>query len=532
MADKPLVLMILDGWGIGETCPSNAITAANPKNFYRLQANYPSTSLEASGRAVGLPDGQMGNSEVGHLNIGAGRVVYQEITRISEAIEDGTFFANPELCAAIAFARHNQGTVHLMGLVSDGGVHSHLDHLYALLKLCKQQGAPRVMVHCFLDGRDVPPASALTYIKALEDKMGELSIGQIATVMGRYWAMDRDKHWERNEKAYYAMVAGEGLKAPNARAAIQQSYESRVTDEFVEPSVIVDDRGEPVGLVRNGDGIIFFNFRADRARQITRAFVDQEFTGFNRRVWPRTYYVCLTQYDVTIEAPVAFSPQNLTNTLGEVLSEHGLHQLRIAETEKYAHVTFFFNGGVEEPSPLEERILIPSPPVPTYNLKPEMSAYEVTSRVIEEINRDKFDVVIMNYANADMVGHTGILDAAIRAIRAVDDCLDKVVNRVLEKGGIVLITADHGNAETMCEPGTEEPHTAHTCCQVPFILVSNEHRGYQLRDSGSLRDIAPTILSLLNVAIPAEMTGKNLVIIDTEDVDPHLALNPPFTHFG
>lgn len=511
MTKSPLVLMILDGWGLGEDCPANAITSANPVNFYRLQSRYPFTALEASGRAVGLPDGQMGNSEVGHLNIGAGRVVYQEITRICEAIETGAFFSNRELQAAVTFARSNQGTVHLMGLLSDGGVHSHLSHLFALLELCKQQGAPRVMVHCFLDGRDVPPASALVYIKTLEEKMAELGTGKIATVMGRYWAMDRDKHWERNERAYYAMVAGEGYKAPNARAAVQQSYEARVTDEFVEPTVIVGESGEPVGRIQDGDGIIFFNFRADRARQITRAFVDPDFTGFDRRILPRTYYVCLTQYDVTIDAPVAFPPQNLTNTLGEVLAREGLRQLRIAETEKYAHVTFFFNGGVEEPNPGEERILIPSPRVPTYNLKPEMSAPEVTARVIQEIDEDQYDVIIMNYANPDMVGHTGIPEAAVQAVRAVDDCLGQVVDRVVEKGGMVLVTADHGNAETMYEPENGEPHTAHTTCRVPFILVSEKHRGCRLREHGSLRDIAPTMLELLNIPVPPEMTGQSLI---------------------
>lgn len=512
MVSKPLLLMILDGWGLGEACSSNAILAAQPANFFRLQNKYPYTVLEASGRAVGLPEGQMGNSEVGHLNIGAGRVVYQEITRISEAIEDGSFFENEELLAAVSFARSNQCAVHLMGLLSDGGVHSHLDHIIALLKLCKMQGAPRVLVHCFLDGRDVPPASATTYIRQLEEEMAQLGIGQIATVQGRYWAMDRDKHWDRVEKGYRAMVEGEGVKAASARAAVAQSYDSRVTDEFVEPTVVVDQEGKPVGLIQDGDSIIFFNFRADRARQITRAFVDKDFAGFERRVCPRTYYVCLTRYDATIEAPVAYPPQNLTNTLGEVLSRHGLHQLRIAETEKYAHVTFFFNGGVEEPNPLEERVLIPSPPVPTYNLKPEMSAYEVTARVIAEINSGKYDVIIMNYANPDMVGHTGVLEAAVQAVKAVDECLGRVVDAVQARGGTVLVTADHGNAETMCEPGTDEPHTAHTCDQVPFILIDERYRGRVLRQGGSLRDIAPTMLSLLGRSLPAEMTGKNLIL--------------------
>ncbi len=511
MAARPLVLMILDGWGLSEACPSNAITLADPRNFYRLQAEYPYTCLEASGRAVGLPEGQMGNSEVGHLNIGAGRIVYQEITRITEAIEDGSFFENPELVAALEHAKSRGGAVHLMGLVSDGGVHSHLEHLYALLELCRRKGVNEVFIHCFLDGRDVPPSSALTYIRDLEEHMKKLGVGKIATVMGRYWAMDRDKNWERVEKAYLAMVTGEGIKAANARAAVQRSYELRVTDEFVEPTVIVDAEGQPLSTVKDGDSIIFFNFRADRARQITQAFVDEEFSGFHRPVFPRTYFVCMTQYDVTIDAPVAFGPQNLSNTLGEVLSRAGLRQLRIAETEKYAHVTFFFNGGVEEPNPGEDRILIPSPRVPTYNLKPEMSAYEVTERVIEEIMQGKYDVIVLNYANPDMVGHTGVLEAAVQAIKAVDECMGRVVETVKRMGGITIVTADHGNAETMCEPGTEEPHTAHTCSRVPFILVSEEHRRCRLRKGGSLRDIAPTMLFLLNLPVPPEMTGKNLI---------------------
>lgn len=509
--NKPLVLMVLDGWGERAETECNAVYLANPQNFYRLREKYPSTLLSCSGQAVGLPDGQMGNSEVGHLNMGSGRIVYQEITRISNAIEDKSFFSNEELLNAINYARAHQGAVHLMGLLSDGGVHSHLEHLFALLEMCKMNDVSKVYVHGLLDGRDVAPKSALEFIAAVEKKMQELGVGKIATLSGRFYGMDRDNHWERIERYYQALVWGEGVKAPNSFAAVNNSYENRITDEFVEPVVIVDERGLPVGTVKDGDSIIFFNFRADRARQITRAFVDENIKQFDRKIVPKTYFVCMTQYDVTIKAPVAFLPQNLSNTLGEVLSNHGLKQLRIAETEKYAHVTFFFNGGVEEPNPGEERILIPSPRVETYNLKPEMSAYEVTARVIEEINKDIYDVVILNYANADMVGHTGVLEAAVKAVETVDECLQKVVDTVLDKKGTVIITADHGNCEMMACPNTGVPHTAHTLEKVPFILVNDNYINAKLRADGSLRDIAPTILNLLNISIPEEMTGKTLL---------------------
>jgi len=512
MAIKPLVLMILDGWGLRSDCENNAISLADPQNFYRLVDKYPSTSLKCSGLDVGLPRGLMGNSEVGHLNMGAGRIVFQEITRITSAIEDGSFFANPEFNAAINYALKNQGALHLMGLLSDGGVHSHLEHLYALLKLCQQHGVQEVFVHAFLDGRDVNPKSAGDYIIAVEKKMQELGIGKIASLSGRYYAMDRDNHWDRVEKAYNALVMGEGIKAPNAYAAIINSYEARVTDEFIEPVVIIDTKGKPQGLIKDGDGVIFFNFRADRAREITRAFVDPALDKFQRRMRPQVHYVCMTQYDATIDAPVAFAPQNLNNTLGEVLADSGLRQLRIAETEKYAHVTFFFNGGVEEPNPGEDRILIPSPDVPTYNLKPEMSAREVTAKVLEQIERDYYDVIIMNYANPDMVGHTGILEAAVEAVKVVDQCLEQVVEAVLNKGGCVLITADHGNCEMMCSPeGT--PHTAHTTDEVPFILVADKFINQRLRENGALRDIAPTMLELLGIPIPQEMTGDKLNLL-------------------
>lgn len=512
MVPKPLTLVILDGWGDTDLCSKNAIALADPPVFNALKRDYPYTFLEASALEVGLPQGQMGNSEVGHLNIGAGRVVYQEITRISREIHEGSFFENRELKKAMEYAMANQGALHLMGLVSDGGVHSHLEHIIALLEMAHRQGLTRVYLHAFLDGRDVPPVSALEYIEIIEDTMHRLGTGKVATVMGRFYAMDRDKRWERNRRAFEAMVLGVGKQARSAREAVENSYRENVTDEFVEPTVIVDETGTPVGLVQDGDGVIFFNFRADRARQITRAFVDRDFNGFDRARRPEIYYVCFTQYDVNIKAPVAFLPQSLKNTLGEYLSQQGLRQLRIAETEKYAHVTFFFNGGREQPYVNEDRILIPSPQVATYDLQPEMSAYKVTERVIEEINKGIYDVVIINYANPDMVGHTGNLEAAIAAIRAVDECVGQVVNAVRQAGGVTIVTADHGNAERMVDEETEQPCTAHTTNKVPFILVGDAFRGKRLRKGGSLRDIAPTMLSILGLPIPEEMTGKNLVI--------------------
>lgn len=511
MTKQPLVLMILDGWGTRHDCRDNAITEADPVNFYALKDKYPNTLLKCSGQDVGLPAGQMGNSEVGHLNMGSGRTVYQEITRISNAIEDGSFFQNPEFVKAIGSALKNGGAVHLMGLLSDGGVHSSMDHLYALLDLCKQQGVSRVFIHAYLDGRDVDPKSAARFISALQKKMDVLQLGQIATLSGRYWGMDRDKHWDRVEKTYNAMVLGEGVKAPNAFAAVENSYEARVTDEFVEPVVIIDDNGQPLATVKDGDSVIFYNFRSDRARQITRAFVDRDMMHFERRVWPQVHYLCMTRYDATIDAPVAFPPQNLANTLGEVLAQHKLKQLRIAETEKYAHVTFFFNGGIEEPNPGEERVLIPSPNVATYNLKPEMSAPEITERVIAELQRDIYDVVIMNYANPDMVGHTGVLEAAVKAVATVDKCLHQVVEQVRSQGGNIIITADHGNCEMMVDPDSGSPFTAHTTEKVPLILVADQYQGQPLREDGSLADIAPTMLKMLDISIPAEMTGKPLI---------------------
>ncbi|MDH7578162.1 MAG: 2,3-bisphosphoglycerate-independent phosphoglycerate mutase [Bacillota bacterium] len=510
---RPLALIILDGWGCAGEIRGNAVSLARIPNFLRLREKYPATTLVASGEAVGLPEGQMGNSEVGHLNIGAGRVVYQDITRISKAIRTGDFFANPVLVEAMQKAREREASLHLFGLVSDGGVHSHLTHLFALLEMAQRHGLPRVFIHAFLDGRDVPPASAKDYLQAVEKKCRELGTGVIATVMGRYYAMDRDRRWDRVEKAFDALVYGKGEKATLPRAAVERSYEAGVTDEFVLPTVIVDAHGNPKGKVEPGDVIIFYNFRADRAREITRAFTDREFEGFARKNgYPGVHFVCMTQYDVTIPAPVAFPPQSLKNTLGEVLAARGLRQLRIAETEKYAHVTFFFNGGVEEPNPGEDRVLIPSPKVATYDLKPEMSAYEVTERVLAEIKKDTYDVIVLNYANPDMIGHTGVLEAAVKALEVVDDCLGRVVTAIIGKEGVALITSDHGNAEQMLEEGGEEPHTAHTTNEVPLILVGERYRGSPLRDGGALEDLAPTILEILGIPQPPEMTGRSLLL--------------------
>lgn len=509
---KPTVLVILDGWGIAEEQDKgNAISQAKKPNYDYLMANYPHTILESSGEAVGLPEGQMGNSEVGHLNIGSGRIVYQELTRINKAVREGTIKTNPVFVDVIQYARKNDKALLLMGLLSDGGVHSHIDHLMALLNMAKEMGQEKVFVHAFLDGRDVPPNNALDYILPLEEKFKEIGIGKIATVMGRYYAMDRDKRWERTALAYKAMVNGEGIKATMAKMAVEQSYDKRVTDEFVEPTVIVNEDGSPVGKINPEDAVIFYNFRADRARQITRAFVDKDFNGFVREGgYLNVRFVCMTQYDAEIEAPVAYPPQNLENTLGEVISQAGLKQLRIAETEKYAHVTFFFNGGVEEANPGEDRILIPSPKVATYNLQPEMSAYQVTDEVTKKILNKEYDFILVNFANPDMVGHTGFLDAAIRAIEVVDECIGTIFNAVKEVDGSLIITADHGNAEIMEDEGGK-PLTAHSSNPVPLILVDETFKNAKLK-KGSLRDIAPTVLALLRLEKPEDMTGETLII--------------------
>ncbi|MDF2636401.1 MAG: 2,3-bisphosphoglycerate-independent phosphoglycerate mutase [Pelosinus sp.] len=505
----PIALVILDGWGMGDEQDAfNAISRSEIPHMKLLTELYPSTTLTCSGEAVGLPEGQMGNSEVGHLNIGAGRVVYQELTRITKEIREGEFFKNPVLVNAVEQAKAKDGALHLMGLVSDGGVHSHINHLYALLELAKRHDLKKVYVHAFLDGRDVPPSSGIEYIKALEEKIKEIGIGSIATVAGRYYAMDRDKRWERVEKAYNAMVCREGEEAVSASEAVETSYKQGKTDEFVAPTVIAGcgDCG-----IKANDSVIFFNFRPDRARELTRVFIDEKFDGFVRcgGLLPINF-ASMTQYDETVVVPVAYKPQLLKNTLGEVLENNGLTQLRIAETEKYAHVTFFFNGGDEKPYPGEDRILVASPKVATYDLKPEMSAIEVTDKLVEAIKTGKFDVIILNYANSDMVGHTGKLDAAMKAVTTVDNCVGRVVEAMRSQGGITLITADHGNAEKMLDHVTGEPFTAHTTNEVPLVLVSEKHRGRAMK-KGILADLAPTILDLAGVTIPEEMTGKSLI---------------------
>jgi 2,3-bisphosphoglycerate-independent phosphoglycerate mutase len=508
---KPLALIILDGFGLREESLGNAVKAAHKPNFDRYWNNYPHTQLRASGEAVGLPEGQMGNSEVGHLNLGAGRVVYQDFTRVSKSIRDGDFFKNEAFLGAMQHVKQHQSALHLYGLVSDGGVHSHIDHLLALLEMAKQQNVETVFVHAFLDGRDVLPGSAVQYIKQVQDKMQELGIGKIATVQGRYYAMDRDKRWERTEKSYRAMVYGEGNKATDPLEALEESYRNNVTDEFVIPTVIVDGQGNPVGQIRDRDAIIMFNFRPDRAVQISQVFTNEEFRGFDRGPkFPKDlYYVCLTHYSETVGGQIAYKPTNLDNTLGEVLSRHGLTQLRAAETEKFPHVTYFFSGGREELFAGEERLLIPSPKVATYDLKPEMSAYEVADAVVEKLKTGQFDVLVLNFANPDMVGHSGIMEAAVKAVEAVDECLGKVVETVLEMGGIALITADHGNADMMIDPESGAPCTTHTTNPVPLIVT---HPAAQLRDGGILADIAPTMLKLLHIPQPDEMDGQSIVI--------------------
>ncbi len=513
MKTKPIVLIIMDGYGIAGNEYGNAIATANAGVIENLKNNYPYTTLGASGMSVGLPDGQMGNSEVGHLNMGAGRIVYQDLTRITKEIEDGDFFKNEELLFAINSAKESGKKLHLYGLLSNGGVHSHITHLYALLKMCKAEGLSDVFVHCFLDGRDVAPTSGADFIADLQKEMNEIGVGEIATVCGRYYAMDRDNRWDRVEKAYDALTIGNGVQTDNAESAVRKSYDDGVTDEFVLPTNVCKN-GKAIGLIEKGDSIIFFNFRPDRAREITRAMTVESFDGFERKTgYLAPCYVGFSTYDATFEnAKVAFKKIKLTNTLGKFLSDKGYNQLRIAETEKYAHVTFFFNGGVEAPEKNEQRDLISSPKVATYDLQPEMSALEVTDKVIEEINSDKFEVVILNYANCDMVGHTGVVDAAVKAVKTVESCVEKVVDVVLSKGGSVLITADHGNADRMFEDEKgEKPFTAHTTNVVPFILVSDSLKGATLREGGVLADIAPTMLEIMGEEKPVGMTGKSLI---------------------
>ena len=508
MDKKTTMLMILDGFGINENSEGNAVKLAKIPNINEIMKQYPNTIIHTSGLDVGLPEGQMGNSEVGHTNIGAGRIVYQELTRITKSIEDGDFFSNSELVAAIENCKKNNSKLHILGLLSDGGVHSHMRHLFAILELAKRKDFEDVYVHCFLDGRDTPPASADGYIAELEEKMKEKGVGKIATISGRFYAMDRDKRWERVKEAYDALVNGEGHRFASATAAIENSYQKEIFDEFVKPSVICKN-DEPVATIGENDSVIFFNFRPDRAREITRTIVDPDFDGFERKYF-KTYFVTFTNYDETLlpYVHIAFKKEEIKNTLGEYISKLGLTQLRIAETEKYAHVTFFFNGGEEKQYEGEDRILIPSPKVETYDMKPEMSAGEVTDKVVDAINSKKYDVIILNYANPDMVGHTGSLEATIKALEFLDGCVKRVVDAIENNDGTLLITADHGNAEQMIDYKTGELHTAHTTNPVPLVLIGRED--VKLKE-GRLADLAPTMLDLMNLEKPAEMTGESLI---------------------
>ncbi len=511
MSKKTTVLMILDGYGLNETANGNCVANAKTPVMDGLMKNYPFVKGCASGMAVGLPDGQMGNSEVGHLNMGAGRIVYQELTRITKEIQDGTFFENPALLNAVKNCKENDSALHMFGLLSDGGVHSHNTHLYGLLELAKKNDLKKVYVHCFLDGRDTPPASGKDYVEQLEVKMAEIGVGEVAMVSGRYYAMDRDNNYDRVEKAYLAMTKGEGLTADSAVAAVAESYDRDETDEFVKPTV-VQKNGAPVALIQDKDSVVFFNFRPDRAREITRAFCDDDFKGFERERLDLKF-VCFSEYDPTIpNKEVAFHKISVTNTFGEWLAANNMTQARIAETEKYAHVTFFFNGGVEEPNEGETRILVNSPKeVATYDLKPEMSAYGVCDKLTEAIKSGEYDVIVINFANPDMVGHTGVQEAAIKAVEAVDECVGKAVEAIKEVDGVMFICADHGNAEQLVDYETGEPFTAHTTNPVPFILV-NYKEGYGLREGGCLADIVPTLIEIMGKEQPVEMTGKSLLV--------------------
>ena len=511
MSKKPTVLMILDGFGLNETADGNAVAQANTPVLDKLMTDYPFVKGYASGLAVGLPDGQMGNSEVGHLNMGAGRIVYQELTRISKEIADGDFFKNEALLAAVENCKKNQSDLHLFGRVSDGGVHSHNTHIYGLLELAKKEGLQNVYVHCFMDGRDTAPASGKGFIQELCDKMQEIGVGQIATISGRYYAMDRDNRWERVEKAYAALTKGEGVMAADPVAAMQASYDDEKTDEFILPTVIEKD-GRPVATVKDNDSVIFFNFRPDRAREMTRVFCCDDFNGFDRGPRKQVTYICFTEYDVTIpNKEVAFKKVELDNTFGQFLAANGKTQARIAETEKYAHVTFFFNGGVEEPNKGEERILVKSPKVATYDLQPEMSAPAVCDKLCEAIRSQKYDVIIINFANPDMVGHTGVMDAAKKAVEAVDACVGRAVEALLEVDGQMFLCADHGNAEQLVDYESGVPFTAHTTNPVPFILI-NYDPSYTLKEGGRLADIVPTMIEMMGMEKPAEMTGESLLM--------------------
>ena len=507
MDRKPVMLMILDGFGINPNEKGNAVAIANTPNIDKLKKTWPTTIIHTSGLDVGLPEGQMGNSEVGHTNIGAGRIVYQDLTRITKSIEDGDFFSIKEFSDAIDNCKKNNSNLHIMGLLSDGGVHSHIRHLVALLEFAKRKDFENVYVHCFMDGRDTPPTSGEGYIAKLEEKMKEKGVGKIATIEGRFYAMDRDKRWNRVKEAYDAMVNGVGEEATSALGAIEASYQKEVFDEFVKPTVICNG-DSPVATIKDNDSVIFFNFRPDRAREITRTLVDKDFNEFETKKM-NLFFVCFTQYDETMpNVKIAFKPETLVNTFGEYISKKGLKQLRIAETEKYAHVTFFFNGGEEKEYEGEDRILVPSPKVETYDLKPEMSALEVTDKVVEAINSGKYDSIILNYANPDMVGHTGSLEAAVKAVETIDGCVGKVVEAIEKQNGVLIITADHGNAEQMIDYKTGEPQTAHTTNPVPLILVGLE--GVKLKE-GKLADLAPTMLDIMGLEKPQEMTGESLI---------------------
>jgi 2,3-bisphosphoglycerate-independent phosphoglycerate mutase len=507
---RPVALVILDGWGINESCDQNAVCQARTPHLDNLFQEYPSTRLSASGLDVGLPPGQMGNSEVGHLNIGSGRIIYQDLTRISKSIADGDFFHNPVLVGAMEKVRAGGKALHLLGLVSDGGVHSHIEHLQALVEMARRQGVGHVYIHAFLDGRDTPPQSGAAFLQALEEELARIGLGAVATVSGRYYAMDRDNRWERVERAYRALTDGEGIGVDSSAAAVTGAYAAGQHDEFVEPRVILRG-GRPTATIDDGDAVIFFNFRSDRARELTRALTDPDFQGFRRERLPQlSSYVCMTEYDATFGLPIAFPPETYPDLFGEVLARAGLRQLRIAETEKYAHVTFFFNGGSEIPFAGEERVLIPSPQdVPTYDHKPAMSAPQVTDEVVARVASGRFDVIILNYANADMVGHTGVIPAAVAAMETVDSCVGRVVEAVLAAGGCLLITADHGNCEQMTD-AQGGVHTAHTANPVPLILVDPRLQGAQLQ-TGILADLAPTMLDLLQLEKPAAMTGRSLL---------------------
>lgn len=512
MSKRPTVLLVLDGFGLNDRKEANAIAIANTPVMDRLMEEYPFVKGNASGMAVGLPEGQMGNSEVGHINIGAGRIVYQELTRITKEIQDGTFFENPALLEAVDNCKRHNSDLHLFGLLSDGGVHSHNTHLYGLLELAKRNGIKNVYIHAFLDGRDTPPTSGKGFIEELEEQMRIIGVGKIATVMGRYYVMDRDNRWDRVEKAYRAMVYAEGNTAVSGAVAVQDSYDNEIYDEFVIPTVVLED-GKPVATVKENDSIIFYNFRPDRAREITRAFCIDDFNGFDRgKERMKLTYVCFCEYDITIPNKlVAFDKVSIDNTFGQFLAEHKMTQLRLAETEKYAHVTFFFNAGVEVPNEGEDRILVNSPKVATYDLQPEMSVYKVAENLVEAIKSGKYDVIICNFANPDMVGHTGVLQAAVKAIEAVDECVGKAVDALLSVNGQMFLCADHGNAEQLIDYNTNEPYTAHTTNPVPFILI-NYDENYTLDEGGRLADIVPTMIDMMGMTKAEEMTGRSLLI--------------------